>query len=208
MTVPLVRQAAAFLALEGRTGREYRWFVPAWDTVPPELRASDAERENVIRALRDGSIEGRLSHETFIRRVDRALRARGSAELAELLADLRSPGRVTGLLTRSVAWWSGMTAQLGDAWRRPRLPGLMLPHDDRAVFTIGRSPECDLALGDLTVSWRHAELRRVDSRWVLVDLRSTNGTLVNGWQVGPGFTVRPGDCVTFGQLSFRLADHP
>ena len=159
-------------------------------------------------ALRDGSAEGPLSHETFIRRLDRALRARGSAELAELQADLRSPGRVTGFITRSVTWWSGLTAQLSDAWSRPRLPGLVLPRGDRPVFTIGRSPQCDLALGDLTVSWRHAELRRVDDRWVLVDLRSTNGTRVNGWQVGPGFAVRPGDRVTFGQASFRLAGHP
>lgn len=182
--------------------------MAAWDTVPPALRASDADREDVIRALRDGAIEGRLSHESFVQRVDRALGARGSAELAELLTDLRPPGRVTGFLTRSVTWWSGFTAQLSDAWRRPRLPGLVLPRGDQAVFTIGRAPDCDLALGNLTVSWHHAELHRVDGRWVLTDLRSTNGTLVNGWQVGQGLAVRPGDCVTFGQVSFRLAGHP
>ncbi len=183
--------------------------MAAWDTVPPALRASDADREDVIRALRDGAAEGRLSHESFVRRVDRALGARGSAELAGLLADLQPPGgRVARFLTRSVTRWSGLTAQLSDAWRRPRLPGLVLPREDRKMFTIGRSPDCDLALGNLTVSWHHAELRRVDGRWVLTDLRSTNGTLVNGWRVGQGVAVRPGDCVTFGQVSFRLAESP
>ena len=58
------------------------------DSLPPAFRASDEDRDDVIRVLRDGSVDGRLSNETFLRRVDRALRARGMAELAELLSDL------------------------------------------------------------------------------------------------------------------------
>ena len=46
------------------------------DTLPPTLRASDADREQVIRALREGSADGRLSYETFLHRVELALRAR------------------------------------------------------------------------------------------------------------------------------------
>jgi hypothetical protein len=181
--------------------------VAASDPVPPALRASDAEREHAIRLLRDGSIQGRLSHESFVRRVDRALQARGSAELAELLTDLRPPGGVTGFLTRCVTWSSGLTVRLGDAWRRPRLPGLVLPHADRTVFTIGRAPDCDLVLADPTVSWHHAELRWGADGWQITDLGSTNGTLVNGWRVGQRFAIRPGDCVALGHTSFRLTEH-
>jgi pSer/pThr/pTyr-binding forkhead associated (FHA) protein len=74
------------------------------------------------------------------------------------------------------------------------------------VFTIGRSPDSDLPLGDITVSWRHAELRRSGGAWVLTDLGSTNGTRVNGWRADSGFTVRAGDRVSFGRAAFVLAD--
>ena len=81
---------------------------------------------------------------------------------------------------------------------------LALPRGPRTVFTIGRSPDCDLPLGDPTVSWLHAELRHTGDEWVLVDLGSLNGTRVNGWRADSGFTVRAGDCVRFGRAVFRL----
>lgn len=139
----------------------------------PAPRASDAERDDVLRALRDGSVEGRLSHETFVRRVDVALRARGSNDLAALVSDLSAAGRRTRLLPHAVAWWSVFTAQLHTAWRTGRLPRLVLPRENRKVFTIGRAADCDLVLPDLTVSGHHAELRRAGDEWILVDLGST-----------------------------------
>ena len=181
--------------------------MAAWDTTPPPLRASDSDRDRVIRVLKDGSVEGRLSYDTFVRRVDLALRARDSSELAGLLRDLPS-GRRSPFVARVIGWWSTLTAQVQGAWRSPHLPRLVLPRADRTVFTIGRALDCDLALDDMTVSWRHAEMRRTEDEWVLADLGSTNGTRVNGWRVGTGFTVRPGDCVTFGAVRFRLTDRP
>jgi hypothetical protein len=175
------------------------------DSVPPVLRASDADRENVLEILRASSADGRLSYDTFLHRVDLALRARGLADLAELLRDLPSPNGRRQWATRAARWWSKFSAGVGDAWRTSRLPRLVLPRDDR-VYVIGRSPECDLVLGDMTVSWRHAELRRSAGTWVLVDLVSTNGTHVNGWRAGDGFTVRPGDRVRFGRARFRITD--
>jgi hypothetical protein len=41
---------------------------------------------------------------------------------------------------------------------------------------------------------------------IVSKVRSTNGTRVNGWLAGGGFVVRPGDHVTFGAASFRVAD--
>jgi hypothetical protein len=173
-----------------------------------ELRASDADREQAVRALRDGSVEGRLSHETFIRRVDVALRARGTGELAELLSDLPPSGRITRFAARAVASWSAFTVQLRLAWRIPRLPRLVLPPADTAVLTIGRAGDCDLVLPDLSVSSHHAQLHRAGDELVLVDLSSTNGTRVNGWRVASQATVRPGDWVTFGRVGFHLVDQP
>ena len=44
---------------------------------------------------------------------------------------------------------------------------------------IGRSPDCDVFLDDVTVSRRHAEIVREDGVYVIRDLGSLNGTFVN-----------------------------
>ena len=44
---------------------------------------------------------------------------------------------------------------------------------------IGRSPECDVFLDDVTVSRRHAELVREEETFTIRDLGSLNGTYVN-----------------------------
>jgi pSer/pThr/pTyr-binding forkhead associated (FHA) protein len=44
---------------------------------------------------------------------------------------------------------------------------------------IGRSPECDVFLDDVTVSRRHAELLDDGGRFTIRDLGSLNGTFVN-----------------------------
>jgi len=190
--------------LERRRPRTYRVLVVSSDSGPQVLRASDDDREQVIEALRQGSVEGRLSYETFLHRVDAALRTRRVAELRGLLSDLPPVPQPAGRLTRSVRWFSSLQLRARQAWRAPRLPVLTLPRGDR-VFVIGRSPQSDLAVPDMTVSWRHAELRWADGEWLLTDLGSTNGTRVNGWLAGGGFVVRPGDHVTFGAASFRVA---
>ncbi len=52
-----------------------------------------------------------------------------------------------------------------------------------ARVTIGRHPDSDFFLDDVTVSRRHAEVRQVDDGYVLVDVGSLNGTYVNGERV-------------------------
>ncbi|MGO9822239.1 MAG: FHA domain-containing protein [Solirubrobacteraceae bacterium] len=62
---------------------------------------------------------------------------------------------------------------------------------------LGRGPGCDILLTDPTVSRRHARLRFRDGNWVLQDLRSTNGTLLNDTVVGR-CQLRPGDRLRVG----------
>jgi hypothetical protein len=54
----------------------------------PALRASDAERDQVVVRLRDASAEGRLTLEEFMERMARAYEARTHAELEHLMRDL------------------------------------------------------------------------------------------------------------------------
>ena len=69
---------------------------------------------------------------------------------------------------------------------------------------IGRLSTSDVVLSDPNVSRRHAELRRDGGRWVLVDLGSTNGTVVNG-KLAREHPLKDGDKMTFGksELQFR-----
>jgi hypothetical protein len=63
-------------------------------TTPEFLRASDAERDKAVSELRNEFAEGRLSHETFMYRMQSALDARSRGQLAGLFTDLppRRPG--------------------------------------------------------------------------------------------------------------------
>jgi hypothetical protein len=171
---------------------------------PVPVCASDDDRERAARLLRDGSLEGRLSVDTFSRRVERAYGARSREELGELIADLPRRRRVVRLLTHAVESMSALVAELEAAWRRPRVPRLGLPEDGAPTLTIGRAPDCDCVIHDPTVSRHHAELRRRAGEWLLVDLGSTNGTRVNGWRLTGSVPVRPSDQVAFGSARFRV----
>src|SRR3982751_1057846 len=63
-------------------------FVPAVD-----LRASDADRDRVVRRLRNAAIEGRLDASELEERVGGGYAARYRGELATLTADLPAPPR-------------------------------------------------------------------------------------------------------------------
>jgi hypothetical protein len=170
----------------------------------PPVRVSDADRDRVLRSLREGVVDGRLSEDTFLGRVEAALRARRRSELARLVDDLPSRRSRRSHAARFVSTISSATRRLGYAWRAPRLPCLWLPLDHGRAFTIGRDPGCDLLVDHPSVSRRHALLRPTATGWQLSDLGSTNGTRVNGWRVGASCLLRPGDEVTLGAIRLRV----
>jgi hypothetical protein len=73
---------------------------------------------------------------------------------------------------------------------------------DRVI--IGRLDESDVVVPDPGVSRRHAEVRRDDGEYILSDLGSTNGTMVNEATIGER-TLADGDRITVGNsvLEFR-----
>jgi hypothetical protein len=85
---------------------------------------------------------------------------------------------------------------------------VVLPDGSRIVLgvepiVIGRLPECTVVLNDQNVSRRHAEIRRSGSDVVVVDLKSTNGTKVNGSPVSER-VLEDGDDVTVGTTTLRF----
>ena len=70
------------------------------------------------------------------------------------------------------------------------------------VVTIGRHPESSIFLDDITVSRRHAEIRRGDDgQYTLADVGSLNGTYLDGDRINTA-ALREGAQVQVGK--FRL----
>lgn len=173
-------------------------------SVPVEwARPSDAERDRALAILRDGAGSGRLSHDTFIRRMNFVLRAQSRGELADVLRDLprAEPRRVSWLRDLRAKFLRSGTSQYRTS--APPAP-LALPEPGSSTVRIGRFPGATLRLGDVTVSRFHAELRHLGDGWMLRDLGSMNGTCVNDLRITTTVRVRPGDRVRFGAVSFTL----
>lgn len=64
---------------------------------------------------------------------------------------------------------------------------------------MGRHPDSDIFLDDITVSRRHAEIRRANSGFTLQDLGSLNGTYVNRERVERS-DLRSGDEIQIGKF--------
>ena len=73
------------------------------------------------------------------------------------------------------------------------------------LLRIGRAPDNDLVVPDLSVSRVHAELRNLgDGRYEIADLGSHNGTFVNGQRIASATTVTEQDLIGIGRATFRL----
>src|SRR5687768_7260753 len=70
---------------------------------------------------------------------------------------------------------------------------------DTDVTMIGRHPDSNIFLDDITVSRRHAEIRRAESAFGLHDVGSLNGTYVNRERVEES-PLRSGDEIQIGKF--------
>ncbi len=74
-------------------------------------------------------------------------------------------------------------------------------------YVLGRDPDCDLIIEDKTVSRKHAEIEVVDEVTIrITDLKSHNGTIVNGQQIRETTLLRPNDSILLGKSELKLAE--
>jgi len=78
---------------------------------------------------------------------------------------------------------------------------------DRPEIRIGRHPEADILLDDVTVSRRHALASTLDGRVVLTDQGSLNGTYVAGERVD-SHVLADGDEVQVGRFHLVFREGP
>lgn len=72
----------------------------------------------------------------------------------------------------------------------------------KGTFTVGSARDNDLVLPFASISRYHATIRRRLGRYVLDNLNSTNGVIVNGVKVNNSVTLRPGDDLRFANVRF------
>src|SRR5262245_23312646 len=75
---------------------------------------------------------------------------------------------------------------------------------DRTEINVGRVQGNDLMLPKGNVSKRHARLLYRDGRFIVTDLKSTNGTYVNGRKIAQATIVREGDKIYIGDFVLRI----
>ncbi|MEO6834341.1 MAG: FHA domain-containing protein [Candidatus Tumulicola sp.] len=72
------------------------------------------------------------------------------------------------------------------------------PYEGRPPFEVGRGRELDVVLRDPEVSRRHARFESRNGVVYVDDLRSRNGTFLNGRRVTEAIEVREGDAIDVG----------
>src|SRR5829696_1283431 len=77
------------------------------------------------------------------------------------------------------------------------------PLEGSGPWTIGRSGENDIVISDPNVSRRHAKLSRLENGFIVEDLGSTNGTLLDGAPIDRE-RIESGDELAFGGVVARF----
>ena len=89
------------------------------------------------------------------------------------------------------------------------LAGRSFVFDENTVF-IGRSFKNDIQINDNAISRKHLKIFRIGKRFFIEDLKSTNGTLINGESIASGesYEVGQGDSIQIGGTVIQLGDLP
>jgi hypothetical protein len=187
--VPIVRRLRADIRAASRLRR------PKGGRDDPAVRIGDRQRQRAEQRLRASYLRGELSADTYESRLGAAFAARHAEDLDAVSADL------PGLLDRL---WAAIRRLRPESTAPPLVVDRVAPG---TCLVVGRSSAADIRILELSVSRRHAELRRLTNGWLLVDNGSTNGTFVNGVRVERAH-VADGDELRLGGARVTLRTAP
>ena len=77
---------------------------------------------------------------------------------------------------------------------------------NQAKSVLGRHPDCDVPLESMEASRHHAQILLVDGEWLIEDLHSRNGTLLNSEPLRGRRKLSDGDRIFIGDTA--LTFHP
>lgn len=154
-------------------------------------------RQEALETLHHHFLVGNVSMPTLECRVELALAAQDTVELAHVVWDLPD-----------VATWAASDARADTLERQPRrtctrmsirgVREVVLALDGGPrTWLIGRSRACDVVLAEADISRRHALVSVRGGQCSVRDLASTNGVHVNGRAVEVA-VLEPGDLLDFG----------
>ncbi|MCA9671529.1 MAG: FHA domain-containing protein [Myxococcales bacterium] len=79
---------------------------------------------------------------------------------------------------------------------------------DKSEVNIGRVQGNDIILPKGNVSKRHSRVVRKDGKFIIVDLKSTNGTYVNGRKITSPLVIKSTDKIYIGDFILHVEDGP
>ena len=169
------------------------------------MAALGRSRQRLAGVLNAAFAEGLLSEQTHSYRLGLLFGPR-IIDQQRLVGDLTLRRGRSGTLGGVRDAWAALAESARTLTRRggPSAVALLLALDwaesDRLL--VGRHPACDIVLSDPSVSRRHAQLT-FRGVWVIQDLASTNGTAINGAQVGRA-ALHAGDVLTLGSQPVQI----
>ncbi len=93
------------------------------------------------------------------------------------------------------------------------ISGPMEGHDfdlKNGTTSVGRAPDNDIQINDHSISRKHVKIIKKGNKFFVEDLKSQNGTWIDGNLIGPGnqCEVEKGVLITIGKISFSLGEIP
>lgn len=166
------------------------------------MLGAGASRSRMAQTLNAAYGEGLLSEHTLARRLELLFEG-PLVDPWPLIGDLtlRVPRRNRTEVRERLAGWLAARVRRSEC-----PPPAVLALDwtgGQEELIVGRHPDCDVVLEGGSVSRHHLRLTFRDGRWVLRDLGSTNGTLLNGAPVGR-CQLRPGDLLELGERALLV----
>lgn len=73
----------------------------------------------------------------------------------------------------------------------------------KGEISVGRSKENDIVLQDMSVSKNHFHIKKIGEKYVIIDLKSANGTRVNGENVNKK-SLKNHDLIEVGSIKMRF----
>jgi len=73
---------------------------------------------------------------------------------------------------------------------------------DKSSVIVGRDQKCDITIKHTRISRQHCRFYKAGDSWVVEDMRSTNGTFVNGKKITGKVNLRNNDSIFIGNTKF------